>query len=111
MNDESDLFMSSRIHADGRCPADPSTIVPSSGPFLGHRVPRLRSVVMSTWLGGDGGRLRDLPAYFALPPGLSSPPWRLYLKQADVSNPAPSGTLVLLDERPDTINWGGSMSI
>src|SRR4029077_12038435 len=35
-----------------RCPADLSTIVPSSGSSMGQRVPRIRSISMSLWMGG-----------------------------------------------------------
>src|SRR5262249_55617066 len=40
-----------------KCPADASTVVPSFGPFSGQKVPRVRSMSMSLWLGGFGGFL------------------------------------------------------
>jgi prepilin-type N-terminal cleavage/methylation domain-containing protein len=40
-----------------KCPADLSTVVPSSGLFAGRRVPRVRSMSMSIWFGGAGGQL------------------------------------------------------
>ena len=84
-----------------KCPADSSTIVPASGPFKGQRVPRVRSMSMSIWLGGFGGILR-----LARWPGVRSPPWRLYLGLNDVLDPGPSLTLLFWDERADVINYG-----
>ena len=85
-----------------RCPADTSTVVPSSGPYTGQRVPRVRSMTMSVWFGGFGGAL-DPPGGG---PGVENPPWRLYHKLADLVDPGPSQTLLLWDEREDTINSG-----
>src|SRR6266545_5304330 len=34
-----------------KCPADQSTVIPSSGPYIGQRVPRVRSVSMSQVFG------------------------------------------------------------
>ena len=39
-------------------------------------------------------------------PGISSPPWRLYLRLTDVVDPGPSRTLLFWDQREDTINYG-----
>jgi prepilin-type N-terminal cleavage/methylation domain-containing protein/prepilin-type processing-associated H-X9-DG protein len=83
-----------------KCPADRSTIVPPFGPFGGQRIPRIRSMSMLVWLGGFGGQL--VTGY----PGVTSPPWRLYLKLGDLAEPGPSRTLVFWDEREDAINWG-----
>jgi len=80
-----------------RCPADRSTIVPAFGRFQGQRVPRVRSMAMSIWVGGFGGELRLSPF-----PGVSSPPWQLFLKLNDL----PNGTLLFWDEREDTIGLG-----
>lgn len=83
-----------------KCPADHSTVVPSSGPFLGKHVPRVRSMSMSVWLGGFGGGLvTGLP-------GVTSPPWRLYRRLAEVQDPGPNRTLLFWDEREDWINYG-----
>ena len=54
-----------------KCPADMSRVTPSSGPFQGRSVPRVRSMAMSLWFGGFGGisiipRVR-LPSLEALP--------------------------------------------
>jgi prepilin-type N-terminal cleavage/methylation domain-containing protein len=77
-----------------RCPADLSTIVPSSGTSKGQRVPRIRSLSMSMWMGGFGGVIDG------------SPPWRLYQKTSDILDPGPSMTMVLLDHREDSSNGG-----
>jgi prepilin-type N-terminal cleavage/methylation domain-containing protein/prepilin-type processing-associated H-X9-DG protein len=83
-----------------KCPADRSTIVPGFGPFRRQQVPRVRSMSMSIWMGGFGGTLNYSPL------GLSSPPWRLYLKLTDVVDPGQSRTLLFWDERADAINYG-----
>jgi len=85
-----------------KCPADTSTIVPSSGPFAGRRVPRVRSMAMSVWFGGAAGQLDNSL------PGVSSPPWRLYLCMRDLVDPGPTMTALLWDEREDTIDAGNS---
>jgi prepilin-type N-terminal cleavage/methylation domain-containing protein/prepilin-type processing-associated H-X9-DG protein len=97
---KSPLWVYCRNAAVWKCPADLSTIVPSSGPFSGRRVPRVRSMSMSIWLGGFGGTL------VTQSPGVSSPPWRLYLKSNDILDPGPSRTLLFWDEREDSINLG-----
>jgi hypothetical protein len=68
-----------------KCPADNSSIVPAFGPLKGKRVRRVRSISMSIWLGGFGGRF-DVGG---LPDGLKSPPWRLYLGLNDLVEPGP----------------------
>jgi len=85
-----------------KCPADPSKVTPSTGPFKGIPTFRIRSMVMSAWFGGFGG---------AMPPpgdgqGVSSPPWQLYLKLTDLMDPGPSLTALFADERDDSINTG-----
>ena len=55
---------------------------------------------MSIWLGGFcGGLATGIP-------GVSSPPWRLFLKLSDFVNPGPSLTLLFWDQREDSITWG-----
>jgi len=82
-----------------KCPADKSGVKPSSGPFRGQRVPRVRSMSMSLWIGGFSGVLN-------VAPGLSSPPWRLYLGLNDLVDPGPTRTLLFWDEREDSISLG-----
>lgn len=83
-----------------RCPADTSTVTPGFGQFAGQPVRRLRSMSISIWQGGFGGQLH--PGY----PGVTSPPWKLYLRLADMLDPGAARTLVFWDERMDAINWG-----
>ena len=41
-----------------KCPADRSTVKPTSGPFKGHTLPRVRSMSMNYWFGAvDGAQL------------------------------------------------------
>jgi len=56
---------------------------------------------MSIWLGGFGGIL-----HLARWPGVTSPPWRLYLGLNDMLDPGPSETLLFWDERADVMNYG-----
>ena len=79
-----------------KCPSDKSMARPTSGPNKGQQVPRLRSISMSNWVGGNEGTYG----------GWSGPEWRVYLKTTDFNNPGPSMTWVLLDEREDGINDG-----
>ncbi len=55
---------------------------------------------MSIWFGGFGGELHS--GY----PGVTSPPWRLYLKLGDLTDPGPTRTALFWDQREDSINWG-----
>jgi len=86
-----------------KCPADRSTIKPSSGPFSGRNVPRVRSMSMNLWVGGFGG-------YAALSndPGLTQGGdlWRVYLNANEMIDPGPTRTFVLLDMREDSIDIG-----
>jgi len=79
-----------------RCPADPSTAIDSTG----RRVPRIRSMSMSNWVGGNG----DSPGtnyrgYWGL-----AGRWKVYRKTSQMVVPGPANTYVLLDERKDSIN-------
>jgi hypothetical protein len=56
---------------------------------------------MSAWLGGFGGVMQPGNGE-----GADSPPWRLYHKFNDLSDPGPAQTALLLDERSDTITSG-----
>ncbi len=79
-----------------KCPADQSTVIPSSGPYIGQRVPRVRSVSMSQVF-GTGGWLNGLY-------NPSQTVWRTYHKGADIVIPAK--TFLFADEHPDSINDG-----
>jgi prepilin-type N-terminal cleavage/methylation domain-containing protein len=87
-----------------KCPSDQSFVVPSSGPFAGRRVARVRSMSMSVWFGGFGGVLSSPP--LAMPAGVGSPPWRLYLRLGDLVDPGPTMTVLFWDQREDSINTG-----
>src|SRR6266481_8288792 len=70
-----------------KCPADRSTVVPSSGPFAGQIVPRIRSMSMSIWVGGWMDPMAG--QYDA---GCSGPAWRVYKKFTDMVDPGPAKT-------------------
>ncbi len=78
-----------------RCPADPSTAINN----LNQRVPRIRSMSMSNWVGGNGNDPPSYRGYWGL-----AGKWHVYRKTTEMRNPGPSNTFVLLDERKDSIN-------
>ena len=80
------------------CPADTSYGINN----LGQRVPRVRSVTMSTWAGGNGN---SPPAYKGFW-GLNSPNSVVFRKLSQMLRPGPAMTFVILDERQDSINDG-----
>jgi prepilin-type processing-associated H-X9-DG protein len=86
-----------------RCPADQSKVRPLLGQYRGLTMPRVRSISMSIWFGGFGG-----PLVAPVQPGLSSPPWRLYLVTVDLVDPGPARSWLFMDQRADSINWGNS---
>lgn len=68
-----------------KCPADKAVTVVN-----GVKTPRIRSNSMSQVFGnGDW---------------LPTPPYRIYAKMSDMTEPAPSMVWVLLDEHPDSVN-------
>ncbi|MCC6234429.1 MAG: type II secretion system protein [Verrucomicrobiales bacterium] len=73
-----------------KCPADKSTVKTTAD----GRLPRVRSVSMNAWVGGNEGK----HTWFG------GPEWRMYLKLGDMVDPGPSMTWVLIDEREDSIN-------
>ena len=74
-----------------KCPADNSYGLNNAR----VRIPRVRSMSMSIWAGGNSGT-----------DGGWGPLWRVNTKMSDFVDPGPSGTYVLLDEREDSINDG-----
>jgi len=84
-----------------KCPADKSTVrVTAAGPFQGQRVSRLRSVSMNSWVGGNLEDVRSgANSWWQVPSTM-----KVYLKSTDMTDPGPSMTFVLLDEREDSIN-------
>jgi prepilin-type N-terminal cleavage/methylation domain-containing protein/prepilin-type processing-associated H-X9-DG protein len=80
-----------------KCPADPTRVTPTSGPYKGQSVQRVRSMSMNSWMGLDKGNY---------PPWFGNNTLRAYFKMSDVVNPGPARTWVLVDEHPDSINDG-----
>jgi len=85
-----------------KCPADQVNVRPTSGPYKGQTVPRLRSMSMSNWVGGNGTS-PDPSSWYG---GWSCPEWKVYSKLEDFIDPGPTLTWVLVDEREDSINDG-----
>jgi len=79
-----------------KCPADNVTVKPTSGPFKGQVIQRVRSNSMNSWMGMNEGGW----TWFG------GPEFRKYLKTTDLVDPGPSKTWVLLDEHPDSMNDG-----
>ena len=74
-----------------KCPADRASVnVPGKGVL-----PRVRSMSMSIWIGGNQGT-----------DGGWGPTWKVYRKIGEMLNPGPANTLTLLEEREDSINDG-----
>jgi len=82
-----------------RCPADTSYGINN----FGQRVPRVRSVTMSNWVGGNGDSPQTGYKGFW---GLASPNSIVFRKLSQMLRPGPSMTFVILDERQDSINDG-----
>ncbi len=68
-----------------KCPADRAVVKVS-----GKTLPRVRSNSMGQHFGNGGW--------------LPTPPYRIYAKSTDLTDPGPSMVWVLLDEHPDSIN-------
>lgn len=78
-----------------KCPSDMSTVT-----FRNQTYPRVRSMSMNNWVGGNGDNLNQLWGFWG------GPEWRVYRKTGDMVAPGPAMTFVLLDEREDSINDG-----
>ena len=79
-----------------KCPSDKSFIVVN-----GVAKPRVRSMSMNFYLGGFGGT--DGGFSFIRN-------YRIFFKTTDLTTPGPAKTFVLLDQRPDSINWGNFLT-
>jgi len=66
-----------------KCPSDTSTCIDKEK----RRVPRIRSMAMSIWTGGNTGT-----------DGGWGPRWNVFTKSSSFNDPGPSMTYVLLDE-------------
>jgi prepilin-type N-terminal cleavage/methylation domain-containing protein/prepilin-type processing-associated H-X9-DG protein len=80
-----------------KCPADQSKSLGRRGPS------RVRSIAMNQAIGPDL-RGTDTP-----PRGqwLPHPPYKVFVKEGHLNDPAPVNLWIFLDEHPDTINDGG----
>ncbi len=73
-----------------KCPADRASV------NVGGQIrPRVRSMSMNIWVGGNQGT-----------DGGWGPSWKVYRKTTDMLYPGPAKTIVLLEEREDSINDG-----
>ncbi|MEK7675853.1 MAG: type II secretion system protein [Verrucomicrobiota bacterium] len=81
-----------------KCPADKSKSRGKTGP------PRVRSISMSQAIGPNRNGNADNPNRGGW---LPHPPYKVYIKDSDIVNPAPSLLWVMIDESPDSINDGG----
>ena len=73
-----------------KCPADQATVKVG-----GQTRSRVRSMSMNIWVGGNQGT-----------DGGWGSNWKVYRKAGEILNPGPANTIVLLDEREDSINDG-----
>ena len=81
------------------CPADTALAINN----LGQTVPRVRSMSMSNWVGGNGDvpPNQDYRGFWG-----QGANWVVFRKLSGMVNPGPAMTYVLLDERQDSINDG-----
>ncbi len=82
-----------------RCPADKLTVKPTSGPYKGSAIPRIRSNSMNAFVGGNEGN--EANNWFD-----TGHNFRTYRKLEEFSVPGPSDTWVLVDEHPASMNDG-----
>src|SRR5262245_57734648 len=76
-----------------KCPAEKSTVT-----VEGRKLPRVRSMAMSAWMGGFGdghgvGWLKSGP--------MDSAVWKVYAKLNQILDPGPSRSIVFSDQRED----------
>ncbi|MCB1126355.1 MAG: type II secretion system protein [Verrucomicrobiae bacterium] len=95
---QSPLWPYAPSHEIFHCPGDRSRVQPSSGPFAGTTVPRVRSHSMNYWIGAWNGKDR-------LNVG-GDTTWRVYRQLGDMVDPGPSMTFVFVDMREDKVNTG-----
>ncbi len=80
-----------------KCPADQSRTFGRRGD------PRVRSISMSQAIGPDRNNTDKAPRGQWLP----HPPYRVYIKDGQLTDPPPSLLWIMTDEHPDSINDGG----
>jgi len=71
-----------------KCPADKSAVT-----YRGTTYPRVRSLAMNAWFNST-----DVEGF--------GPGFRIYYKMSDLTDPGPTMTWLLMDEREDSINDG-----
>lgn len=76
------------------CPADLTTVTPTSGPFAGQVVSRIRSYSMNDWMGAS-------TSGFTVYRNTS---FHVYDKLGDIIHPSPSDLWILVDQHPDSIS-------
>ena len=104
MNDTKQIMLAWRMYAEDcgkapgiwNCPADTSYGINAQK----VRVPRVRSVSMSNWVGGNGNSPEN---GYRGGWGLSAN-YVVFRKLTAFNNPGPAMTFVILDERQDSIN-------
>lgn len=79
------------------CPADHSFGINNQG----QRIPRVRSVAMNNWVGGNGDTPPKYKGYWG-----AGGEWVVFRKLTQMNRPGPSMTFVLLDEWEKSINDG-----
>src|SRR5215470_1408529 len=79
-----------------RCPADRSVVNVS-----GQLVPRVRTMAMNGYVGGSGGGRRTDVTVGG----------RIFLRLSDMTDPGPSRTFLLIDQREDAINYTAGFTI
>ena len=79
------------------CPADTSFGINRQK----ERLPRVRSMSMSNWVGGNGDSPPDFKGFWG-----AGGRWVVFRKLGQMNSPGPAMTYVLLDERQDSINDG-----
>jgi prepilin-type N-terminal cleavage/methylation domain-containing protein len=83
-----------------KCPGDRSQVRPSSGPFRGQWVSRVRSLSLNYWIGATDGA-----SYASWDAG-----WRVFQRLTDMTDPDPVGLFVFLDQSEDTL-YGGAFAV
>ncbi len=89
-----------------KCPADQSTVVPTSGIYKGQTVKRVRSISMNNYVGGNGDNTYISASGAWTQSDWPRSTWQVFRKMGEMVNPGPTMTWVLLDEREDSINDG-----
>jgi prepilin-type N-terminal cleavage/methylation domain-containing protein/prepilin-type processing-associated H-X9-DG protein len=85
-----------------RCPADLSC------QYGDHGLPRVRSISMNQAIGcGLDGSANGIGNWLSGSGNQGGPgDWKIYLKEGDMTRPAPAYLWLILDEHPDSINDG-----